>query len=97
MIRREFITLLGGVAVAWPLTVRAQQSAMPVVGFLEIRSPEMIIERLRAFRQGLREAGYVEGENLTIDYRWAEQMEQLPELAGHLVRRQVAVIATAGI
>jgi putative tryptophan/tyrosine transport system substrate-binding protein len=97
MIRREFITLLGGVAVAWPLTVRAQQSAMPVVGFLEIRSPEMIIERLRAFRQGLREAGYVEGENLTIDYRWAEQMEQLPELAGQLVRRQVAVIATAGI
>jgi putative tryptophan/tyrosine transport system substrate-binding protein len=97
MIRREFITLLGGVAVAWPLTVRAQQSAMPVVGFLEIRSPEMIIGRLRAFRQGLREAGYVEGENLTIDYRWAEQMEQLPELAGQLVRRQVAVIATAGI
>jgi putative ABC transport system substrate-binding protein len=97
MIRREFITLLGGVAVAWPLTVRAQQPAMPVVGFLEIRSPEMIIERLRAFRQGLREAGYVEGENLTIDYRWAEQMEQLPELAGQLVRRQVAVIATAGI
>ena len=97
MIRREFITLLGGVAVAWPLTVRAQQSAMPVVGFLEISSPEMIIERLRAFRQGLREAGYVEGENLTIDYRWAEQMEQLPELAGQLVRRQVAVIATAGI
>jgi putative ABC transport system substrate-binding protein len=96
MIRREFITLLGGVAVAWPLTVRAQQSAMPVVGFLEIRSPEMIIERLRAFRQGLRETGYVEGENVTIDYRWAEQMEQLPELAGQLVRRQVAVIATAG-
>jgi len=97
MIRREFITLLGGVAVAWPLTVRAQQPAMPVVGFLEIRSPEMIIERLSAFRQGLRETGYVEGENVTIDYRWAEQMEQLPELAGQLVRRQVAVIATAGI
>jgi putative ABC transport system substrate-binding protein len=93
--RREFITLLGG-AAAWPLAARAQQTAIPVIGFLEIRSPETIVERLRAFRQGLRETGYVEGENITIDYRWAEQLEQLPELVGQLVRRQAAVITTAG-
>ena len=93
--RREFITLIGG-AAAWPLGVRAQQPAMPVIGFLEIRSPETITERLRAFRQGLKETGYVEGENIAIDYRWAEQMERLPELAAQLVRRQVAVIVTAG-
>ena len=93
--RREFITLLGG-AAAWPLAARAQQTAIPVIGFLEIRSPETIVERLRAFRQGLRETGYVEGENITLDYRWAEQLEQLPELVGQLVRRQAAVITTAG-
>jgi len=94
--RRELLAALGGAAAAWPLTARAQQPTMPVIGFLENRSPETIVERLRAFRQGLRETGYVEGENVTIDYRWAEQPEQLSELAAQLVRRQVAVIVTAG-
>src|SRR5262249_34707699 len=93
--RRKFLATLGG-AAARPLAARAQQAALPVIGFLEIRSPETIVERLRAFRQGLRETGYVEGENVTIDYRWAEQLEQLPELAGQLVRRQVAVIVAMG-
>ena len=95
MQRRAFITLIGSGAV-WPLAAHAQQTAIPVIGFLEIRSPETIAERLRAFRQGLKETGYVEGENIAIDYRWAEQMERLPDLAAQLVRRQVAVIVTAG-
>src|SRR5260370_26180921 len=96
MKRRQFSTLLGGATMAWPLAAHAQQTAMSVIGFLEIRSPETITERLRAFRQGLKETGYVEGENIAIDYRWAEQMERLPELAAQLVRRHVAVIVTAG-
>jgi putative tryptophan/tyrosine transport system substrate-binding protein len=100
MRRRELIALLGGgAAVApsllWPLATRAQQQAMPVVGILGISAPETIGDRLRAFRLGLKEAGYIDGENLAIDYRWTEnQFDRLPELAADLVRRRVAVITT---
>jgi putative ABC transport system substrate-binding protein len=96
MRRRAFLSLLGGVVV-WPLAARAQQAAMPVVGFLDARSQDAVRERLRAFRQGLKDNGYIEGENVTIIYRFAEnQIDRLPDLAADLVRQRVAVIATAG-
>ena len=95
--RREFITLLGSVAAAWPLAASAQSATMPVIGFLSSTSPDGLTERLRKFSQGLKEQGFVEGENLAILYRFADnQADRLPELAADLVRRKVAVIATGG-
>jgi putative ABC transport system substrate-binding protein len=97
MKRREFIGILGGAVIAWPLIARAQQLAIPLIGFLDPRSPEGLTERLRGLRQGLKETGHVEGENVTIEYRWAEnQLDRLPELAADLVRRQSAVIIASG-
>jgi ABC transporter substrate binding protein len=95
MRRREFVTLLGGATAMWPLATRAQHPTMPVIGVLDPRSPEVSGDRMRGFRQGLKETGYVEGENVAIEYRWAEnQSDRVPTLAADLVRRRAAVIVT---
>ena len=95
MRRRDFIKAVGGAVTAWPLAAHAQQSPMPVLAFLKSTTPDDSADLVRAFRQGLSEAGFAEGRNVTIEYRWAEnQLDRLPELVAELVRRRVAVIAT---
>jgi putative ABC transport system substrate-binding protein len=97
MKRRKFLTLIGGVATAWSLAARAQQSALPVIGYLGSESPALSASFLRVFHQGLEQAGFVEGKNVTVEYRWAEgKNERLSALAADLVRRQVSVIAAPG-
>jgi putative tryptophan/tyrosine transport system substrate-binding protein len=97
MRRREFIWLFGGAAVLWPLAVHAQQRPMPVIGFLNVASPGPLRQQIAAFREGLKKSGYVEGQNVAVEYRWAEgQYERLPELAADLVRQQVSVIFVGG-
>src|SRR3954452_8177284 len=95
MRRREFLGVLGGAAAAWPALAPAQQSSMSVIGFLHQGSPDQNVERVAAFRKGLGQAGFVEGQNMTLEFRWAEgQFDRLPALAAELVQRGVAVIAT---
>ena len=97
MRRRDFIKFVAGSAAAWPLVAQAQQQTMPVIGLLDVRSADTVGDRLPAFRQGLKQSGYVEGENVAIVYRWAEnEIGRVPELVADLVGRKVNVIATVG-
>src|ERR1700747_1706283 len=97
MRRREFIGLVGGAAAAWPLSVRAQQPATPVIGFLSTSLPTEFVRYLAAFRQGLKETGFIEAQNVAIEFRWAEgRYDRLPDLAADLVKRGIAVLVATG-